>query len=234
MATHGKQYRDASEQVDPAAQYKLDDGIELLTEVNYANFDESCDAAIRLNVNPRHADQMVRGSVVLPNGSGQEKTILVFAEGDLAERAEDAGADYVGGDDLIERISEEGWLDFDVAVATPDMMGKVGRIGRILGPRGLMPNPKSGTVTDDVEQIIEELKAGRIEFRVDDAGNIHAPFGKSSFTLESLKENLKELVRILARKRPASAKAPYFKRISISTTMSPGITLDPGFAREFL
>lgn len=231
MGKRGKKYKNAAEAIDSTAEYSLDEAVELLHDVSYANFDEAADVAVRLNVDPSHADQMVRGSVVLPHGSGKDTTVLVFAEGNKADEAEEAGADYVGSDDFIERIEEEGWVDFDVAVATPDLMGKVGRIGRILGPRGLMPNPKSGTVTNDVTQIIEELKAGRIEFRVDKNGVIHTTFGRASFTGDQLKENLQALIRILARKRPASAKAPYFKSINISTTMSPGIKVDPGFAR---
>lgn len=234
MAQRGKQYEDASEKIDPEHRYDLGEAMSLLKEVTYASFDESADAAFKLNVNPRHADEMVRGSVVLPHGTGQETSVLVFAEGQHAEEAEEAGADYVGSDDLIERISEEGWTDFDVAVATPDMMGQVGRIGRVLGPRGLMPNPKSGTVTFDIQEIVDELKSGRVEFRVDDAGIIHMPFGRMSFGADELRDNLVEVARTLADLKPASAKLPYFQSISVSATMSPGIKLDEGFARDFL
>lgn len=234
MANRGKKYEDANEKIDPAHYYALDEAVSLLKETSYANFDESADAAFRLNVNPRHADQMVRGSLVLPHGTGRDKTVLVFARGEKATEAEEAGADIVGGEDLVEKISEENFLDFDVAVATPDMMGQVGRIGRILGPRGLMPNPKAGTVTFEVEQIVDELKAGRVEFRVDKAGIVHIPFGRSNFSAEQLRENLVEVGRTLADLKPASAKLPYFKSISISTTMSPGIKLDESFARDHL
>jgi large subunit ribosomal protein L1 len=234
MARHGKNYRDANEKVDPAKHYKVDEAISLLKQLSYANFDESVDAAINLNVNPRHADQMVRGSMVLPHGRGKETTVVVFAKGEHATAAEKAGADFVGAENIVERITEENWTDFDVAVATPDMMGQVGRIGRILGPRGLMPNPKSGTVTFDIEKIVKELKAGRVEFRVDKAGIIHISFARRSFPEDHIKDNLMEVVGTLARLRPASAKAPYFRKISLSTTMSPGLKLDAGFARELL
>jgi large subunit ribosomal protein L1 len=234
MARHGKNYRDANDKVDPAKHYKVDEAISLLKQLSYANFDESVDAAINLNVNPRHADQMVRGSMVLPHGRGKETTVVVFAKGEHATAAEKAGADFVGAENIVERITEENWTDFDVAVATPDMMGQVGRIGRILGPRGLMPNPKSGTVTFDIEKIVKELKAGRVEFRVDKAGIIHISFARRSFPEEHIKDNLMEVVSTLARLRPASAKAPYFRKISLSTTMSPGLKLDAGFARELL
>ena len=216
MAQRGKQYEDASEKIDPTYHYDISEAVSLLKEAAYASFDESADAAFKLNVNPRHADEMVRGSLVLPN------------------EAEEAGADIVGDEKLVERISEEGFLDFDVAVATPDMMGEVGRIGRILGPRGLMPNPKSGTVTSDLGEIIEELKAGRVEFRVDEAGIIHMPFGRVSFSADELEENLIEIAEELVRLKPASAQLPYFQSISISSTMSPGIKVDPGFARNFI
>ncbi len=234
MPLHGKKYRDANEKVDPAKLYSLEEGVALVKQMSFANFDESVDASINLNVNPRHADQMVRGSLVLPHGRGKETRVLVFAKGEHASAAEAAGADFVGADNIIERITEEGWTDFDVAVATPDMMGQVGRIGRVLGPRGLMPNPKSGTVTFDIEKIVKELKAGRAEFRVDKAGIIHMAFARASFSEEQIRENLEEVVGTLARLRPASAKAPYFRKISISTTMSPGLKLDTGFAREMI
>jgi large subunit ribosomal protein L1 len=234
MPKRGKKYEDASEKVDPSHRYNVDEAMSLLKEVTYASFDESADAAFKLNVNPRHADEMVRGSVVLPHGTGQDTTVLVFAEGQHAEEAEEAGADFVGSDDLIERISEEGWTEFDVAVATPDMMGQVGRIGRVLGPRGLMPNPKSGTVTFDIQEIVDELKAGRVEFRVDDAGIIHMPFGRMSFSADELGDNLIEVSKTLAKLKPASAQLPYFQSIAVSSTMSPGIKLDAGFARNYL
>ncbi len=234
MARRGKQYEDASEQIDRAREYPIGDAVALLKDVAFANFDESADAAFRLNVNPRHADEMVRGSLVLPHGTGQDKRVLVFARGDKAEEAEQAGADIVGDEDLVERIQEENFLDFDVAVATPDMMGEVGKIGRILGPRGLMPNPKSGTVSMDVEKVVDELKAGRVEFRVEKAGIIHITFGRMSFAADELEENLVAIGEELADLKPAGAELPYFESIAISSTMSPGIKVDPGFARNFL
>ncbi len=234
MVQRGKQYEDASEKIDPTYAYNVSEAVSLLKEAAYASFDESADAAFRLNVNPRHADEMVRGSLVLPHGTGADTKVLVFAQGQKADEAEAAGADIVGGDELVERIDEEGFLDFDVAVATPDMMGDVGRIGRILGPRGLMPNPKSGTVTSDLDDIIEELKAGRVEFRVDDAGIIHLTFGRVSFSADELEENLIEIAEELVRLKPASAELPYFQSISVSSTMSPGIKVEPGFARNFI
>lgn len=234
MVKRGKNYEDAYDQIDREREYKIGDAVSLMKDVSFADFDESADAAFRLNVNPRHADEMVRGSLVLPNGTGQDKTVLVFARGQKAEEAEEAGADIVGDEDLVERIEEDNFLDFDVAVATPDMMGEVGKIGRILGPRGLMPNPKSGTVSMDVENIVDELKAGRIEYRVEDAGIVHITFGRLSFSEAELEENLTAIGEELARQKPAGAELPYFKSISISATMSPGVKVDPGFARDFL
>ena len=234
MSRRGKNYEDASEQIDPAREYKVEDAVSLLKDISFANFDESADAAFRLNVNPRHADEMVRGSLVLPHGTGQDKTVLVFARGQKAEEAEDAGADIVGDEDLVERIQEENFLDFDVAVATPDMMGEVGKIGRILGPRGLMPNPKSGTVSMDIEKVVDELKAGRVEFRVESAGIIHITFGRMSFEADALEENLVAIAEELAGQKPAAAELPYFESIAISSTMSPGVKVDRGFARDFL
>ena len=234
MVQRGKKYDDAAEQVDPAREYQIDEAVSLLKDIAFANFDEAADAAFRLNVNPRHADEMVRGSLVLPHGTGQDKTVLVFARGQKAEEAEEAGADIVGDEDLVERIQEQNFLDFDVAVATPDMMGEVGKIGRILGPRGLMPNPKSGTVSMDVETVVNELKAGRVEFRVEKAGIIHITFGRMSFSEDALRDNLNAIAEELANLKPASAKLPYFKSIAISSTMSPGIKIDPGFARNYL
>lgn len=234
MARHGKKYRDAAEQVDPVKLYGLDEAIASLKKLSSTNFDASVDAAINLNVNPRHADQMVRGSLLLPHGRGKQTTVVVFAKGEHAAAAEEAGADFVGADNIIQRITKENWTEFDVAVATPDMMGQVGRIGPILGPRGLMPNPKSGTVTFDVAKIVSELKAGRVEFRVDKAGIIHLSFARVSFDEEQIKENLIEVVSTLARMKPASSKAPYFRKISISSTMGPGFKLDTNFGREML
>ncbi len=233
MAQRGKKYEAANNKVDPAKRYELDEAAQLVKEMSYAKFDESIDAAIRLNVNPRHADQMVRGAVSLPNGTGKDTTVLVFARGDHAKEAEAAGADFVGADNLFERIND-GWTDFDVTVATPDLMGEVGRLGRVLGPRGLMPSPKAGTVTFDITEIVEKLKAGRLEFRVDKAGIIHIPVGRASFEAEDLAENVHTLIERLARMKPASAKMPYFQTIALSATMSPSLKLDTTFAREML
>lgn len=234
MVQRGKNYEDASEQIDPERAYPVGDAVALMKDVSFANFDEAADAAFRLNVNPRHADEMVRGSLVLPHGTGQDKKVLAFARGQKAQEAEEAGADIVGAEDLVEKIQEENFLDFDVAVATPDMMGEVGKIGRVLGPRGLMPNPKSGTVSMELDTVIDELKAGRVEFRVEKAGIVHLTFGKSSFSAQQLEENLTAIAEELARQKPAGAELPYFKSIAISTTMGPGVKVDPGFARNFL
>ena len=233
MGKRGKKYSSANEKIDPAHRYQLEKAVDLVKEMSFAKFDESIDAAVRLNVNPRHADQMVRGAVTLPNGTGKETTVLVFARGEKAKEAEAAGADYVGADELFERIND-GWTEFDVTVATPDLMGEVGRLGRVLGPRGLMPSPKAGTVTFDIEPIVEKLKAGRLEFRVDKAGNIHLPVGRSSFETDELIENVETLIERLARLKPASATMPYFKTIALSATMSPSVKLDTSFAREML
>ena len=234
MVRRGKNYDDAYDKIDPTHFYNVSEAVSLLKEIAFGNFDESADAAFKLNVNPRHADEMVRGSLVLPHGTGSDKKVLAFARGQKATEAEEAGADIVGDEDLVERINEEGFLDFDVAVATPDMMGEVGKIGRILGPRGLMPNPKSGTVSMEIGQVVEELKAGRIEFRVEKAGIIHVSFGRMSFSAEALEENLRVIAEELARQKPAGAKLPYFQSITISSTMSPGIKIDAGFARNYL
>lgn len=223
---HGKKYRAAASRVDVFTQYPLTEALQMVKDMSYARFDESVDVAVNLNVNPRHADQMVRGSVSLPHGTGREVRVLVFAKGEKATEAREAGADFVGDADLIEQI-QGGWLEFDTAVATPDMMGQVGRIGRVLGPRGLMPNPKTGTVTFDVGKIVGELKAGRVEFRVEKAGIIHVSFGRISFPVEKLEANLTAVLETLARLKPASAKAPYFKNIAVSSTMGPGVKIDP-------
>lgn len=233
MAQRGKKYIDSSKSIDPTERYELDDAVRMVKMTAKAKFDETIDVAFRLNVNPRHADQMVRGSAVLPHGRGKSTRVLVFAKGEKASEAEAAGADFVGSDEIVAKI-EDGWFDFDVAVATPDMMGQVGRIGRFLGPRGLMPNPKSGTVTFDVERIVNELKAGRLDFRVDKAGNIHLPVGRASFSEEQLADNIRSVGETLARLKPASSKMPYFKTIAISSTMGPGIKLDTGWAADYL
>ncbi len=233
MAKHGKKFTAAAEKVEHLKRYDLAEAIEMIKELSFAKFDESVDLALNLNVNPRHADQMVRGSVSLPHGTGKETRVLVFAKGEKATEAEAAGADFVGAEDLMEKISG-GWTDWDVTVATPDMMGVVGRIGRLLGPRGLMPNPKAGTVTFDVARIVAELKAGRTEFRVDKGGIIHIGVGRVSFSNDKLAENISAVAEALGRLKPASAKAPYFKKIAVSSTMGPGIRLDTSFARDML
>ncbi len=233
MAKHGKKFAAAAAKVEHLKRYELEEAIQLVKEMSFAKFDESVDIALNLNVNPRHADQMIRGSVALPHGTGKETRVLVFAKGEKATEAEGAGADYVGAEELIEKISG-GWTDWDVTVATPDMMGVVGRIGRLLGPRGLMPNPKAGTVTFDVAKIVAELKAGRTEFRVDKAGIIHIGVGRVSFPPEKLIDNINAVAESLVRLKPASAKSPYFKKIAVSSTMGPGVRLDTAFARDMI
>lgn len=226
MAGKGKKYLEAIKKIDEEQKYNLDEGLTLLKEVCYANFDETIDIAVRLGVDPRKADQMVRGSVTLPHGTGKSVTVLVFAKGDKEKEAQDAGADYVGAEDFAEKI-QGGWLEFDRAIATPDMMGVVGKLGRILGPRGLMPNPKSGTVTFDIAQAVNDIKAGQVEFRVEKAGIIHCPIGKRSFPVESLAENARALLETLLRMKPASSKGQYMRSVAISSTMGAGIKLDP-------
>ena len=221
--------RAAQGRIEEGKLYGPSEGVELLKSIAYAKFNETVDLSVNLNVNPRHADQMVRGSVSLPHGTGKSVRVAVFAKGEKATEATAAGADVVGDADLIERV-QDGWLEFDTAVATPDMMGQVGRIGRVLGPRGLMPNPKTGTVTFDVAKIVGELKAGRVEFRVDKAGIIHIAFGKIQFGQEQLEANLDSVIEALARLRPASTRSPYFKQITIASSMSPAVALDTSFA----
>lgn len=228
MGTHGKRYQDAAKLVERGRTYEPAEAMALLKETATVNFDPSVEAHIRLGVDPRHAEQMVRGTVTLPHGSGKAIRVAVFAQGDKAAEATAAGADAVGGDDLAERV-EAGWLEFDVAVATPDMMGRVGKLGRILGRRGLMPNPKAGTVTFDVERVVNELKGGRIEFKVDKGGIIHVAFGKAGFEQEQLLDNLAALTDAVNRARPKEAKGQYFKSFTVATTMGPGIRVDvPG------
>jgi len=226
MPKRGKRYQEAMKKVDRFALYDPLEAMKLLKELASAKFDETVEAAVRLGVDPRHADQQVRGAMVLPHGTGKTRTVLVFAKGDKAKEAEEAGADFVGAEDMVEKIQKEGWLGFEVAIATPDMMGVVGKLGRILGPRGLMPNPKTGTVTFDVARAVQEVKAGKIEYRVDKAGNIHVPRGKVSFEPEKLAENLKALVEQLIRVKPAAAKGQYLKAVTVSTTMGPGIKVN--------
>lgn len=222
--TEGKRYREALDLVeDQDEPVGLREAAELAKQTATANFDESIDLDLRLGVNPQHADQMVRGSITLPNGTGREVTVLVLASEGKQKEAEEAGADYVGLEEYIERIQEENWLDFDVAIATPDVMGQVGQLGRILGPRGLMPNPKSGTVTMDLADAIEEIKAGKIEFRVDQSGNLHTPIGKASFSVKELYENAQALLQEVIRLRPASAGGLYLRSITMSATMGPPV-----------
>jgi len=220
-----KKFKDALAKVDRSKSYTMNDGIDLVKNSAFAKFNETVDVAVRLGVDPRHADQMVRGAVVLPNGLGKEVKVLVFAKGEKEKEARDAGADYVGADDLVAKI-QEGWFDFDTAIATPDMMGVVGKIGKLLGPRGLMPNPKVGTVTFDVGRAVNESKSGKVEFRVEKAGIIHAPVGKVSFEADKLKENILALVDALVKAKPSAAKGTYIKKISVSATMGPGVNLD--------
>lgn len=223
----GKRYREAKEVVDDQAEpVGLKRAAELTLETATANFDESVDMDLRLGVEPQHADQMVRGSITLPHGTGRDVTVLVLASEGKQEEAEEAGADYVGLDEYIERIQEENWIEFDVVIATPDVMGQVGQLGRILGPRGLMPNPKSGTVTMDLAETIDEVKSGKIEFRVDRSGNLHTPIGKASFSADELYENAKAFLTEVVRLRPASAKGIYLRSVTMSATMGPPIRID--------
>ncbi|WP_217597498.1 50S ribosomal protein L1 [Cohnella sp. GbtcB17] len=225
MAKHGKKYQEAAKLIDRDATYEAAEAIELVKQAAKAKFDESVEVAVRLGVDPRKQDQNVRGVVVLPHGTGKTQRVLVFAKGDKLKEAEAAGADYVGDTDLINKI-QQGWFEFDVCVATPDMMSEVGKLGRILGGKGLMPNPKAGTVTNDVTKAVQEIKAGKIEYRLDKAGQIHAPIGKVSFDSAKLADNLKALVDALNRAKPSAAKGVYLKNISISSTMGPGARLN--------
>lgn len=223
----GKKYQDSLELVDRTKLYDTQESIELLKQTAKAKFDETIEACVRLGVNPRHADQQVRGAVVLPHGTGRSVRVLVFAKGDKAREAEGAGADFVGAEDLAEKIQNENWLDFDICVATPDMMSVVGRLGRVLGPRGLMPNPKSGTVTMDVEKAVQDIKAGKVEYRVDRMGIIHVPIGKVSFDTEKISENFSVLMDAIVKAKPASSKGTYLRSVVLSSTMGPGIKVNP-------
>ncbi len=221
----GKLYAKASAQVDETKAYPVEEALELARRVAYAKFDETVELAVRLGVNPKYADQMVRGAVVLPHGTGKSVRVLVFAKGEKEREAREAGADFVGAEDMVEKI-QGGWLDFDTAVATPDLMGQVGRLGKILGPRGLMPNPKVGTVTFDVARAVREVKAGKVEFKVDKAGNVHVPVGKKSFPAERLIANAHAVLEALVKAKPSGAKGQYLRSITVSTTMGPGVPVD--------
>ena len=226
MAKKGKKYLEAAKAVDATKQYTPEEAVNLLKKIDFAKFDETVEVAYRLNVDPKQADQQIRGAVVLPNGTGKTSKVIVFAQGDQAKAAEDAGADIVGAEDLVQKI-QDGWLDFDVAVATPPMMAQVGRLGRILGPKGLMPNPKTGTVTMDTAKAVNDIKAGQVAYRVDKAGIIHAPIGKKSFDADKLLENFKAMNDIVLKARPASTKGIYIKSLTLTSTMAPGIKVHP-------
>ncbi|HEX5832614.1 MAG TPA: 50S ribosomal protein L1 [Pyrinomonadaceae bacterium] len=225
MKKHGKKYRAALEKVDAARKYDLDSGVDKVKEIAFAKFDETVELTVWLGVDPRKADQLVRGTIVLPHGLGKSKTVLVIAQGDKLREAEEAGADIVGGEDLVTRI-KGGWTDFDAVISTPDMMRLVGQLGKVLGPRGLMPNPKTGTVTFDVATAVKETKAGKVEYRVDKTGVIHVGVGKVSFDSDKLRENAKALLDAVVKAKPATAKGKYVKKVNLASTMSPGVLLD--------
>jgi large subunit ribosomal protein L1 len=227
MKKRGRKHTGATEKVDRSKRYPLDEACSLVKATSFAKFDETVDLAVRLGVNPKHADQMVRGALVLPHGVGKAVRVLVFARGEKVAEAEAAGADFVGGEDMVAKVSG-GWLDFDTVIAAPDMMGQVGKLGRVLGPRGLMPNPKVGTVTFDISKAVREAKAGKIEFRVEKAGIVHVPVGKCSFDATKLQDNVKALLGALLKAKPSTAKGAYLKGITLSSTMGPGVRIDPG------
>jgi len=226
MARCGKKYTEARDKVDPQKKYELGEALALVVDNAFAKFDESVDVALRLGVDPRHADQMVRGSVVLPHGTGKTTRVLVFAKGEKEKEAREAGADHVGAEDLAEKI-QGGWLDFDKVIATPDTMGTVGKLGKILGPRGMMPNPKVGTVTFDVAKAVGEMKAGRVDFRVDKVGIVHCAIGKVSFGKDKISDNVKALFELIMKLKPSSSKGTYLKSVTVSSTMGPGVKVDP-------
>jgi len=226
MAKRGKKYIESKKKIDPLRKYTCEEALSLVLETAYAKFDESVDVALRLGVDPRHADQVVRGAVMLPHGTGKTIRVLVFAKGEKEKEAREAGADYVGAEDMAEKITS-GWLEFDKVVATPDMMSVVGKLGRILGPRGMMPNPKLGTVTFDIARVVNEMKAGRVEFRVDKAGIIHCPVGRVSFGKDKLMDNVKTLLGTVMKLRPSASKGAYIKSVAFSSTMGPGVKVDP-------
>jgi len=233
MPKRGKKYLESNKKVDAETRHNFDEAVKMAIDSSYVKFDETIDVAVRLGIDPRHADQMIRGSVVLPNGLGKEVKVLVFAKGEKEKEALDAGADFTGGDDLIEKI-KKGWFGFDKAVATPDMMGSVGKIGKLLGPKGLMPNAKTGTVTFDVARAVNDLKAGKIDFKVEKAGIVHAPMGKVSFGAEKIMQNAAAFLETIIRLKPASSKGTYLKGIAISTTMGPGIKIDAASVKDFI
>ncbi|MDZ7579815.1 MAG: 50S ribosomal protein L1 [Deltaproteobacteria bacterium] len=233
MPKRGKKYLEAKKKVAAATKTDFTEAVKSSIDSSFAKFDETIDVSVKLGVDPRHADQMVRGSVVLPNGIGKEVKVLVFAKGEKEKEALDAGADYAGNDEVIEKI-KGGWLDFDKAVATPDMMGSVGKIGKILGPRGLMPNAKTGTVTFDVARAVQELKAGKIEFKVEKAGIVHVPMGKVSFGVEKIVQNLTAFLETIIRLKPAASKGTYLKGVAISTTMGPGVKIDTALIKDLV
>jgi large subunit ribosomal protein L1 len=226
MAKKGKKYLEAAKLVDRSKAYPIGEAIELAKQTNFAKFDATLEVAFRLGVDPKKADQQIRGAVVLPNGTGKVQRVLVFAKGEKVKEAEAAGADYVGDAEYINKI-QQGWFEFDVIVATPDMMGEVGKLGRVLGPKGLMPNPKTGTVTFDVTKAVNEIKAGKVEYRVDKAGNIHVPIGKSSFENEKLVENFNTVFETMLKVKPSAAKGTYMKNVTVASTMGPGVKVDP-------
>ncbi len=227
MPKRGKKYQDAMKAFDRDKQHGINEAVEVLKQLPSAKFDETVELHAKLGVDSRHADQQVRGAVVLPHGTGKTKRVLVFAKGEKATEAEKAGADYVGAEDMVEKIQKDNWFEFDVVVATPDMMGVVGRLGRVLGPKGLMPNPKSGTVTFELEKAVEEIKAGKVEYRLDKTNILHVPVGKKSFEEDKLKENLNALLDAVVKAKPAASKGQYFKSITLTTTMGPGIRINP-------
>src|SRR5690625_5123891 len=225
MAKRGKRYQEAVKLIDPSKYYDIEEAVELLKETAKAKFDETVEVAYRLGVNPKNANEQIRGAFVLPHGTGRTQTVLVFAKGEKAKEAEEAGADYVGDEDLINKINE-GWLDFDVVVATPDMMAEVGKLGRILGPKGLMPNPRTGTVTFEIEKAVKDIKAGQVEYRVDNAANLHVPIGKISFENEHLVENFDAMTKTIVAAKPQSSKGIYMRNVTVTSTMGPGIKVD--------
>jgi large subunit ribosomal protein L1 len=226
MKKHGKKYNAAAEKIEVGRKYNLEEAVSKVKEIAFAKFDETVELTVWLGVDPRKADQLVRGTIVLPHGLGKSKTVLVIAQGDKIKEAEEAGADFVGGEDMVNKIKTENWLDFDAVIATPDMMRLVGGLGKVLGPRGLMPNPKTGTVTFDVKTAVKETKAGKVEYRVDKTGVIHVPVGKVSFEADKLRDNTKSLLEAVVKAKPSTAKGKYVKKVNLASTMSPGVLID--------